>query len=139
MKNNNRPVSAIVRRPDSANKFGRHAPFSKKYIYFYFILRPSHSEFPLVNLDFAVGVNPCKARPMTTNMDKEKLYEENMQLKNLLNKIKKDFAFSKSEVHKLEIELNKKEKIIEEIAIDSRGDDNLQGDKMSKIKEVHLY
>jgi len=77
-----------------------------------------------------------KIRPMTstTKKDKESLYEENMQLKNYINTIKKDFAFSKSDNRKLELELDKKEKIIEDI-VDSG---NLQGDKINKAKETHL-
>jgi len=77
-----------------------------------------------------------KIRPMTstTKKDKESLYEENMQLKNYINTIKKDFAFSKSDNRKLERELDKKEKIIEDI-VDSG---NLQGDKINKAKETHL-
>ena len=70
----------------------------------------------------------------TTKKDKESLYEENMQLKNYINTIKEDFAFSKCDNRKLELELDKKEKIIEDI-VDSG---NLQGDKINKAKETHL-
>jgi hypothetical protein len=71
---------------------------------------------------------------MTTNskVDKEKLYEENLQLKNYINLMKKDFAFSKSENHKLEHELNKKEKLIEDLAVEGN-------EKMSKAKEVNFF
>jgi len=57
----------------------------------------------------------------------------------MLNIIKKDFINSKSENHKLELELNKKDKVIEDIAQDSRNDGvsySPLDSKYSKAKEV---
>jgi len=90
------------------------------------------------DLNFELG-NINKVRPITTTKDKERLYEENFQLKNYINSMKRDFAYSKSECHKLELELNKKEKIIEDIAYADKGDGmSLPGEKVSKAKEVKL-
>ncbi len=76
-------------------------------------------------------MNISKVRPMTTTTkDKESLYEENFQLKSYINTLKKDFTFSKSENQKLELEVNKQEKIIEDMAV--------EGDKFSKAKEVKM-
>ena len=49
------------------------------------------------------------------NYDKDKLVEENLFLKNQLNKIKNDILISKKEINNLEDELSKKDKMLEEI------------------------
>jgi hypothetical protein len=54
------------------------------------------------------------------NYDKEKLYEENLQLKNELKKIKGELEFRKKENFSLESEMTKKDKILEELMIDTQ-------------------
>jgi hypothetical protein len=52
--------------------------------------------------------------------DKEKLYEENLILKNELNKIKQEYNVKKKENYILESELSKKDKMLEDMAIDTQ-------------------
>lgn len=54
------------------------------------------------------------------NYDKEKLYEENLRLKGELKKIKNELEFSKKENITLESEMLKKDKILEELMIDTQ-------------------
>jgi hypothetical protein len=48
--------------------------------------------------------------------DREKLYEENLKFKNDINKFKEILNLQKKENYNLELEINKKDKIIEEMA-----------------------
>ena len=84
--------------------------------------------------------NIDKVSPSNLTIIKERLYEENIKLKNISNALRQDYANAKSENHKLELEINKKDKMIEDIATDNRVDglphspnENL---KFSKVKEV---
>lgn len=54
------------------------------------------------------------------NYDKEKLYEENLRLKGELKKVKGELEFSKKENITLESEMGKKDKILEELMIDTQ-------------------
>lgn len=54
------------------------------------------------------------------NYDKEKLYEENLRLKGELKKIKGELEFCKKENISLETEMSKKDKILEELMIDTQ-------------------
>ena len=54
------------------------------------------------------------------NYDKEKLYEENLRLKTELKKAKGEFDFCKKENITLETEMSKKDKILEELIIDTQ-------------------
>jgi len=54
------------------------------------------------------------------NYDKEKLYEENLQLKGELKKVKAELEFRKKENFSLESEMTKKDKILEELMIDTQ-------------------
>lgn len=53
-------------------------------------------------------------------VDKEKLYDENLRLKNELNKIKAEMEITKKENMNLEIELSKKDKLLEDLVIDTQ-------------------
>ena len=53
-------------------------------------------------------------------IDKEKLYDENLRLKSELNKIKGEMEFTKKENANLEIELSKKDKLLEDLVIDTQ-------------------
>ena len=67
------------------------------------------------------------------NYDREKLMEENINLKTQLNKFRNDMASTKKEITSLENELVQKDKIIEEMMSES----NVDGTS-SKINEKHL-
>jgi len=53
-------------------------------------------------------------------IDKEKLYDENLRLKSELNKMKIEFESSKKEITNLELELSKKDKLLEDLVIDTQ-------------------
>ena len=84
-------------------------------------------------------------------IDKEKLYDENLRLKSELNKMKAELEFTKKENFNLEIELTKKDKILEDIVIDTQnsiftnlnnindGNTHLNKTIIGKITEVFLF
>ncbi len=53
-------------------------------------------------------------------VDKEKLYDENLRLKNELNKMRSEIECTKKENTNLEIELSKKDKLLEDLVIDTQ-------------------
>jgi hypothetical protein len=65
-------------------------------------------------------VTRIKSASIKTTLDKEKLYEENLQLKHELNKIKSQYAVTKKENYIMEQEMKKKDKALEEMAIDTQ-------------------
>lgn len=65
--------------------------------------------------------------------DREKLIEENISLKNQLNKIRNDIVYSKKEIVSLESEISKKDRIIEDMMNESQIDASY-----SKASETHL-
>jgi hypothetical protein len=67
--------------------------------------------------------NPSRIRSamsVKSTLDKEKLYEENLQLKNEINKLKNHLAASKKENYIFEQELKKKDKALEDMAMDTQ-------------------
>ena len=63
---------------------------------------------------FTMPNNPKKLSGMGNKIEREQLYENNMQLKELINKLKKELAETKNQVVKKDIEIRKKERIIKE-------------------------
>ena len=63
---------------------------------------------------FTMPNNKRLTSGMGNNIEREQLYENNMQLKESLNKLKRELAETKNNVNKKKIELKKKEKIISE-------------------------
>ena len=61
---------------------------------------------------FTMPNNPKKLSGMGNKIEREQLYEYNMQLKELINKLKKELAETKHQVVKKDIEIRKKERII---------------------------
>ena len=68
---------------------------------------------------------------MPMNIDRERLLEENLNLKNQLNKMQSEHLNRKKEISILENEINEKDKIIENIINDS-------SIPYSKISEMQL-
>lgn len=54
------------------------------------------------------------------SIDKEKLYDENLRLKTEINKIKNEMELTKKENTNLETELSKKDKLLEDLVIDTQ-------------------
>ena len=63
---------------------------------------------------FTMPNNPKKLSGMGNKIEREQLYENNMQLKDIINKLKKELAETKNQVVKKDIEIRKKERIIKE-------------------------
>ena len=63
---------------------------------------------------FTMPNNPKKLSGMGNKIEREQLYEYNMQLKDIINKLKKELAETRNQVVKKDIELRKKERIIKE-------------------------
>ena len=63
---------------------------------------------------FTMPNNPKKLSGMGNKIEREQLYENNMQLKELINKLKKELAETKNQIVKKDIEIRKKERIIKE-------------------------
>ena len=68
---------------------------------------------------------------MPMNIDRERLLEENLNLKNQLNKMQSEHLNRKKEISILENEINEKDKILENIINDS-------SIPYSKINEMQL-
>jgi DNA gyrase/topoisomerase IV subunit A len=67
--------------------------------------------------------NPFRIRSamsQKSSLDKEKLYEENLQLKNEINKLKNLLSNTKKENYIFEQELRKKDKALEDMAMDAQ-------------------
>jgi len=63
---------------------------------------------------FTMPNNPKKLSGMGNKIEREQLYEYNMQLKDIINKLKKELAETRNQVVKKDIEIRKKERIIKE-------------------------
>jgi len=63
---------------------------------------------------FTMPNNPKKLSGMGNKIEREQLYENNMQLKDIINKLKKELAETRNQVVKKDIEIRKKERIIKE-------------------------
>ena len=91
-----------VFRPNSANKRQFNA-----------IKINTSTEMP-PPIIFTMPNNPKKLSGMGNKIEREQLYENNMQLKELINKLKKELAETKNQIVKKDIEIRKKERIIKE-------------------------
>ena len=91
-----------VFRPNSANKRQFNA-----------IKINTSTEMP-PPIIFTMPNNPKKLSGMGNKIEREQLYENNMQLKDIINKLKKELAETKNQVVKKDIEIRKKERIIKE-------------------------
>ena len=69
------------------------------------------------------------------DIDPDELYETSIHLKTLINKLQKDLSIAKSEIYKKDIEIKKKNKIIEDCSKDIENDKN---DYLKKAKESTL-
>jgi len=63
---------------------------------------------------FTMPNNPKKLSGMGNKIEREQLYENNMQLKDIINKLKRELAETRNQVVKKDIEIRKKERIIKE-------------------------
>ena len=86
---------------------------------------------------FTMPNNRKMTSGMGNNIEREELYENNMQLKELLNRLKKELAETKYNVIKKEIELREKEKIIRD-CIKDNSVDSTPDNKIDKAKESAL-
>ena len=86
---------------------------------------------------FTMPNNKKMTSGMGNNIEREQLYENNMQLKESLNKLKRELAETKYNVVKKEIELREKEKIIRE-CIKENDSESAHESKMEKAKESAL-
>ena len=90
---------------------------------------------------FTMPNNPKKLSGMGNKIEREQLYENNMQLKELINKLKKELAEVKNKVLKKDIEIRKKEKLIQECSkendLESTHELNLEKARESTL--ISLY
>lgn len=109
--NNFRPISATNKRPGTAIGSGLRVNSAKKH----------PQDFPMLNKGSGIssyGLSHNHSHVSST-LEKEKLYEEALQLKTQINQLKRELASAKSDIHKKDLEINKKDKVIEDIAADS--------------------
>ena len=82
-----------------------------------------------------------KRSGMGNKIEREQLYENNMQLKDIINKLKRELAEVKNKVVKKDIEIRKKEKIIKECSkendLESTHELNLEKARESTL--ISLY
>ena len=97
--------------------------------------------------------NPKKLSGMGNKIEREQLYENNMQLKDIINKLKRELAETRNQVVKKDIEIRKKERIIKECSkendLESVHELNLEKarestlvslcrDKYNELKKVYI-
>ena len=102
---------------------------------------------------FSMPNNPKKLSGMGNKIEREQLYENNMQLKDIINKLKKELAETKNQVVKKDIEIRKKERLIKECSkendIEAVHELNLEKarestllslcrDKYNELKKIHV-
>lgn len=134
----NRPISAMTKRLDLSSAKTRKTNTSKTN----FADLPNLTSTSKNNLLFdnllnqsSKIVNPSKA------MEKERLYEETLHLKGVINMLKHDLSLARGENLKKEKEINKKDKVLEDIVQDSQSMSNIMNlpqDLKAKAKDVNL-
>ena len=127
-------------RPNSAAK--RQYPYIK-------INTSKDAPPPII---FTTPNNHKKLSGMGNKIEREQLYENNMQLKDIINKLKMELAETRNQVVKKDIEIRKKERIIKECSkendIESVHELNLEKarestllslcrDKYNELKKIH--
>jgi hypothetical protein len=130
-----------VFRPNSASKRA----------YSGFKINSTHEAPPPII--FTMPNNPKKLSGMGNKIEREQLYENNMQLKDIINKLKRELAETRHQVVKKDIEIRKKERIIKECSkendLESVHELNLEKarestlvslcrDKYNELKKVYL-
>ena len=99
LNNSSRKASS---RPKSAAK--RHFDYFKKNF-------SSNVPPPIIA---SMPNNPNKMSGVGNKIEREQLYENNMHLKDIINKLRKELAETKNQIVKKDLEIRKKEKIIKE-------------------------
>lgn len=127
-----RPTSAYTKRVDLSSAKTRKTTTSK-------------NDFPNVhsnkNILYDTLLNQNSKVNMSKTMEKEKLYEETLHLKGIINLLRHDLALSRGENLKKEKEINKKDKVLEDIVQDSQSVSkilNIPQDLKAKAKDVNL-
>ncbi len=102
---------------------------------------------------FTMPNNPKKLSGMGNKIEREQLYENNMQLKDIINKLKRELAETRNQVVKKDIEIRKKERLIKECSkendLESVHELNLEKarestlvslcrDKYNELKKVYI-
>ncbi len=151
METNTRPISAAVKRPDSRSKINQsyitnNYPINNNNIGVSNNYRNNNFSTPMTEINnkkVNYSSNKCKFKNCT-NLEKERLYEDIMHLKNTINELKQEISTLKSENHKFSLDLNKKDRMLEDMLIDSQNNmfnnNPLNESKvLSKAKETHLF
>ena len=114
--------SNIIKRPESARE---------RYPYI------SKTQLIKKNNEYSIPNNKRITRGLGKSIEKEELYENSIQLKILVNKLKKELNESKSIINQKDIELKKKNKIINDCLKDNDIDEvhkvNLEKGKESNL------
>ena len=114
--------SNIIKRPESARE---------RYPYI------SKTQLIKKNNEYSIPNNKRITRGLGKSIEKEELYENTVQLKILVNKLKKELNESKSIINQKDIELKKKNKIINDCLKDNDIDEvhkvNLEKGKESNL------
>ena len=106
--NSSRTLSTTSRKP----QYRPNSASRKNYIG---LKINSNSDTP-PPIIFTMPNNPKKLSGMGNKIEREQLYEYNMQLKDIINKLKRELAETRNQVVKKDIEIRKKEKLIKEVS-----------------------
>ncbi len=85
-------------------------------------------------LIYTGGNNSRTSKKIIRDLEPESLYENSIQLQKLTNKLKIELKHAKSEIYKRDIELQKKNKIIEDCSKNNYND-NITNENINKCKE----
>lgn len=118
--NNRRPISSVTKHPYLNSSYSN-----------------MHNNYD--NPSEILLTTPSYSKGSGNNIEKEKLYEQTMQLKTQLNKLTKELSETKSNNVKLDIELRKRENIIKTIVEENEHDIDLtKKENMDKASESTL-
>ena len=120
-------VSKII-RPNSAVSYKKYSSIKEKMNHY------NQAPPPII---FTMPNNKKMTSGMGNNIEREQLYENNMQLKESLNKLKRELAETKYYVVKKDIDLREKEKIIRDFLKENDLESTYES-KINKAKESAL-
>ena len=114
-----RPISASSLHPHNQNKKDSSYP----------ILFSSNS-----NADFSSSII---TRTLPQKMNKTQLYEETLQLKREVNKLKNQISLERSDKRKKEVEIMQKEKVLEDVMGDIKSSNSVNPVSFDKLKDTN--
>lgn len=135
MKGNN--STKILRKNRSESKILSLSPISSSSLYSY--NQNKKDSYPILfssnsNADFSSSII---TRTLPQKMNKTQLYEETLQLKKEVNKLKNKISLERSDKRKKEVEIMQKEKVLEDVMGDIKSSNSVNPISFDKLKDTN--